>query len=77
MLHRHGTDEGGKEFRFPRAEAFLGPDDLGFVLLQLRSNKALGIRRGLFAAILVRHEVQIRLGDFDIISKDVIMSYFE
>src|ERR1035437_6757440 len=50
----------------------LGVEHLDLVLLQLWRGKALGVDQGLLAFVLPRREVQVRLGDLQVIAEDAV-----
>src|SRR5664280_2854327 len=50
----------------------LGVEYLHLVLFQLRRGKALGVDQGLLAFVLPRREVQVRLGDLEVIAEDAV-----
>src|SRR4029077_19034041 len=59
-----------EETAFDLNNLFFGLKHLTFVLLQLRRCKALGIYQGLFALELLRHEMQVWLGNFEVVTED-------
>src|ERR1035437_10089657 len=50
----------------------LGVEHLDLVLLQLWRGKALGVDQGLLTFVLPRREVQVRLGDLEVIAEDAV-----
>ena len=47
-------------------------EHLDLVLLQLRRGKALGVNQGLLAFVLRRREMQVRLGNLEVIAEDAV-----
>ena len=52
--------------------ALLGAEDFAFHVFQLGRDVALAVRNGLLANVMLRNLVEIRLGDFDVITEDGI-----
>src|ERR1700732_885762 len=57
-------------------DALVGSENFALVFLQLRASEALGVDEGLLALVIVGREVQIGLGDLDVIAEDVVETNF-
>src|ERR1043166_4510707 len=61
----------------PRADPLLGAEHLGLVFLELGRHVALGARERLAALVVARHALTMRVGDFDVITEDLVESDLE
>ena len=78
LLHRadfggNGLAHGGKERAFQRQGHLLGIEDLMLDFLKLRGHVALGSGQGLLAAVAQGHQIQIALGDLDVIAEHAVV----
>ena len=60
-----------------RQNLLLGVEHLALVVLQLRRGEALGVDQRLLAFVIGGREVQIGVGDFDVVAEDVIEADLE
>ncbi len=58
-------------------DLFFGFEDLDFQFLQFGRGEALGVHQSLFALVIGRRQMHIRLGDFQIIAEDVVEADLE
>src|SRR6185369_2022948 len=65
----NGAAQLGKQPALDNDNLLLSVEDLGFVLLQLRSRESFGAHQGLLALVIRRSQVQIRLADLDVVPK--------
>ena len=63
-----------KEPVFQLTDGFLGTQYFGFKFFELRGDESLGIDQGLLPHVMVWHEMEIALGDLDIVAEDLIVS---
>ena len=66
-----------EEFRLPLNPDFFGPQDPGLVILEVRGDEALGVYQGLLADVVGRHQMQVGLGDLQIIAEDLVVAHLE
>src|SRR6202030_2093712 len=52
--------------------ALVGGEDFAFVFFQLRGSEALRVDQRLLALVIVGREVQVGLGNFDVVAENVI-----
>ena len=67
----------GKEAGLDLALAVLGIEEQGFVFFEFGRDVALGIDQGLLAHVGLWYSVQVGFGHFDIVAKDLVVSYLE
>ena len=63
----------GKEIVFQRKQLILGTQDHVFQLLELRGNVAFRVGQRLLAHIVVRHQILIGIGHFQIIAEHLVV----
>ena len=56
-----------------RFDTLLRPQDLALILLELRCDEALGIGQGLLADVVFRDQVQVGVGDLNVVAEDLIV----
>ena len=71
------TAEVGEDAFFDFDGALLGGEDFGFVVLELRGGKALGVDEGLLAFVVGRDAGEVGFGDFDVVAEDGIKADLE
>ena len=66
-----------EEFRLPFDPDLFRPQDPGFVILEVRGDEALGVHQGLLADVVGGHQVQVGLGDLQVIAEDLVVAHFQ
>lgn len=66
-----------EEVVFELAGAFIGGKDAGLHFFKFWGDEALAVGDGLFADVVRRDEVQVRFGDFDVVTEDFVVADFE
>ena len=77
QLAEHFLAHALEQLIFQFHTAFLRAENFAFHLLQLRRDVTLTVGDGLFADVMRRHLVEIRLGDLDVVTEDGIESNLE
>src|SRR5271157_5368350 len=76
-LGGNGRTQVGKQPPLDFDNLFLGIENLGFILFQLRSRETLGIHQRLLALVVGGREVQVRLRNLNVVTKNGIELYLE
>ncbi len=76
-LGRDCSAQLGEQAALDLDDLFLRVENLGFVLFQFGRGEALRAYQSLFAFVILRDQVQIRLRYFDVVTEDGIELYFE
>src|SRR6266478_8237042 len=58
-------------------DAFVGGKDFAFVFFQLRRSEALGIDQSLLALVIVGREMQVGLGNFNVVAENMVEADFK
>ena len=67
----------GEQPPFDLRNALIRIEDFPLVFLELRRGESLGVDEGLFPLEIRRSQVKIRLRDFNVIAKDLVVADFE
>src|SRR5260370_10927478 len=58
-------------------DALIGSEYFALVFLQLCTSEALGVDEGLLALVVAGREMQVRLGDLDVVAENLVEADFE
>src|SRR5262245_54226512 len=72
-LFTHPSQQGDLQL----LDQFLGIENLGLILFQLRGDITLAVGERLLANVVLRHRFEMRLGHFNVITEDPVVSHFQ
>src|SRR5262245_43670554 len=76
-MTRHPLDQTREELGLKRPQSLFRPEYFRLVFFELRRDEALAAGDRLLARVVARHELEVRVGDLDVVAEHLVVAHLE